>query len=405
MRCVTPREARGLFPGLADKTFLDAACVSLAPRPAVEAIAAFTEMALRCDAPDASRHHVAMDRLVGPAREQAARLLGCPARQVALIESTSHGLNLAAGAIPLRAGDNVLVADTEFLQVAIPWAKRAEAGGLELRPVASRQGLLRAEDFEAAIDARTRVVCVSSVQWSSGCRVDLRRLGEICRARGAWLVVDAVQELGALRFDPSPADFVVAGGHKWLNAPFGCGLMYVGERALRELEPASWGYLGLEVPAGGWQAYFETPDTTPFRPYPFRRGARRFETGGTTNYPGAVGLAASLGIVNGIGIAEVERHVRGLAELARVELLKAGARIVSPEPEWARSAITVFRCFEDPRQDRALLESLLAGRIYVAVRYTSQVGGIRVSTHYFNYSYAVLVRPPAFWRALGGLLM
>jgi selenocysteine lyase/cysteine desulfurase len=383
---VTPREARALFPGLADTTFLDAAALSLAPRPAVEAVQSFLQMAQRCDAADASAHHASLHRFLGAARDQAARLLRAERRNVALVESTSAGLNVAANAIPLAPGDNVLVADTEFLQVAIPWAQKARAAGAELRPVASRAGLLEPSDFERAMDARTRALCVSSVQWASGCRIDGRALGALCRARGAWLVVDAIQELGALAVDLSGgwADFLVAGGHKWLNAPFGCGVMYVGDRALAELQPSSWGYLGLENPAGGWASFFATPSATPFGPFRFRSSARRFEVGGTTNYPGAAGLAASLALVNALGIEAAERQVLGLAALAREELAQAGARIVSPEAPAARSGITVFRCSDDPARERALAEALLAERILVAVRYSSGIGGIRASTHYYN---------------------
>ena len=91
------------------------------------------------------------------------------------------------------------------------------------------------------MDRRTKVVCVSSVQWCSGYRLDMKGLGELCRSRGVWLVVDAIQEMGALEIDLGRqyADFLTAGGHKWLNAPHGCGVMYVSERVLKELEPDS----------------------------------------------------------------------------------------------------------------------------------------------------------------------
>jgi selenocysteine lyase/cysteine desulfurase len=383
---MTPGEARALFPGLGDKTFLDAACVSLAPRPAADAVQRFLDMALHGPALDASRHHIAMDDLVASARREAARLLRCPVAHVAIVESTTQGLNFAARAVPMSAGDAVLVADTEFLQVAIPWSARAAREGIVVRPVRSRAGALDADDFARAMDARTRAVCVSSVQWATGCRVDLAGLGALCRDRGVWLVVDAIQEMGALAIDLSAggSDFVVAGGHKWLNAPFGCGVMYVSDRALAELEPSSWGYLALEAPAGGWQAYFETPSITPFRDYRFPREARRWETAGTTNYPGAAGLGASIAIANAIGIDAIEAHVLRLAALAREELRRAGAHLVSPEPESMRSGITVFRVSDDPRHDRAVMEALLAERIHVALRYTGGLGGIRVSTHYFN---------------------
>lgn len=399
---MTLDEARRSFPGLQDKVFLDAACVSLAPRQARDGIAAFLDAAVLCPAEDASAHHVAMDARRDDTVAEAARLLRTDARHVALVESTTHGLNVAANAIPFERGDHVLVADTEYLQVAIPWAKKQEAGRLELRPVPSRNGALGVEDFARAIDARTKALCVSSVQWCSGYRVDVRALGRLCRDRGIWLVVDAIQEMGALAIDLSEswADFVIAGGHKWLNAPFGCGVMYVGNRALAELDPASWGYLALEPPDGGWQAYFETPSITPYRAYDFPRVAKRFETAGTSNYPGAIGLGESLRLVNAVGIDRAETRVLALAALVERELRQAGAHVVSSDDPAARSGITMFSWYRDPKQDRALLDRLLRDRIFLAMRYTAGIGGLRVSTHYFNTEEDVLALVAALRRAV-----
>ena len=381
------REARAFFPGLADKVFLDAATVSLAPARAREAIERFLEDAVLCPERDASTHHIAMDELRGGAVREAAALLCAGEDEIALVESTSHGLSIAARALELGPRDNVVTDDLEFLQVAIPWFKLVEEGALgEVRVARNVEGAVTVESIADRMDARTRAVVVSSVQWSNGYRLDLAALSELCRREGIFLVVDAVQELGALQMDMrnTPVDVLVAGGHKWLNAPFGCGVLYVRRAVQAQLGQPSWGYLGLEPPYGGWGTYFSTPSISPVRPYEFVASAKRFELNGTSNYPGAVGLGASLALVNEIGAAEVERHVLSLAALVRRQLEAAGVRIVSrPEPEsW--SGITTFTVGGSSAEDEALLERLLEQRIYVSRRYTSHVGGIRVSTHYYN---------------------
>jgi selenocysteine lyase/cysteine desulfurase len=380
-------EIRKSFPGLKDKVFLDAAAVSLTPVEARAGIEEFLELAVGGDARDASRLHLAMDAMREATLEQAANLLNTRVRNVALIESTSHGLNIAANAIPLERGDNVLIADTEYLQVAIPWSKKQESVGLEIKPVHSHdEGVLTPDDFSAAMNAYTKVVCVSSVQWCSGYRLDMKALAEICRANDVWLVVDAIQEMGVMEIDLASqyADFVIAGGHKWLNAPFGCGVMFISDHVLAGLEPASHGYLALEPPDGGWEEYFRTPDITPYRDYDFPRAAKKFEIAGTSNYPGAVGLGGSLKLVNTIGIRNAESHVRRLTELLHEELDRLGARLVSQREPENRSGITVFRCYEDRAKDLELLDRILDDRILISIRYTSGVGGLRVSTHYFN---------------------
>jgi cysteine desulfurase/selenocysteine lyase len=375
-------EARSCFPALAGRAFLDAACVSLAPVQAVAAVQEFAAAAGRCDERDASAHHVAMDRLRDRAVVEGSALLGASTDEIALVESTTHGLNVAAQAIPFEAGDNVVVADLEFLQVAIPWVKLAEAGRIaEVRLARNVEGALPVEAFADVVDDRTRAVVVSSVQWSNGCRLDLAALLRLCRSCGALLVVDAIQELGALRRDirETPVDVLVAGGHKWLNAPFGCGLMYVSHDAQQTLRQASWGYLSLAEPDGGWPRYFATPEITPLRPYEFPQTAKRFEIGGTANYPGAAGLGASLALVNDIGIDAVEAHVLGLGRLLHDELDRAGVRVVSRPG----SGITTFTAGR-PDRDQALLARLLDAGVYVSVRYTAGIGGVRVSTHYYN---------------------
>jgi selenocysteine lyase/cysteine desulfurase len=182
----------------------------------------------------------------------------------------------------------------------------------------------------------------------------------------------------------TPVDVLVAGGHKWLNAPFGCGVLFVRRGLQPQLGQPSWGYLGLEPPYGGWGTYFSTPSISPVRPYEFVATAKRFELNGTSNYPGAVGLGASLALVNAIGSAEVERRVLGLAGLVREELEAAGVQIVSRPERESWSGITTFTVSGDPFEDEALLQRLLDARIYASRRYTSRVGGIRVSTHYYN---------------------
>ncbi len=379
--------ARARFPGLEDKVFLDAACVSLMSMDTRDAVARFLDMALACPARDASIHHIAMDKIRGETSLEVARLLHASPRNVALVESTTQGLNLAAQAIGPEPGSNVLVADTEFMQVSIPWKATNALKNVEIRPVRSQDGgVLTVDAFERVMDERTRAVCVSSVQWCTGVRLDMRALGELCRARGIWLVADAVQEIGAMHVDVRDryADFLIAGGHKWLNAPFGCGLMVLSDRVLSELTPPCHGYLSMEEPEGGWGQYFRTPSISPYSDYRFVREARAFETGGTSNYPGAAGLGASLRMVNELGTTNVEAHIHALTERLREGLRSAGARVLGSDDPATRSGITVFRYFEDPARDQALVEQFLDDKILVSMRFTSGVGGIRVSTHYFN---------------------
>ena len=378
--------ARQHFPGLLDKTFLDAACVSLAPRPAVEAIEKFLGLTMVCPLDSSTHHHIFMDEMRAAARPAAARLINAHEDEIALVESTTHGLTLATQAIALESGDGVLISDLEFLEVAVPWVqKTGKKDGIEIGVVPNRNGEVRVEDFAQRLTARTRVVAVSTVQWTNGYRLDLAALSRLCHERGLWLVVDAIQQLGAIPLDvrETPVDILACGGHKWLNAPFGCGFLYVNRKRLPELRPPLAGYLCIEDPPGGWGEYFQTPSTAPVKEYTFVKTARRFETGGTSNYPGAVGLAASLMLIHELGPDRIAQHVLQLTDQLLAGLDELPVKLVTPREPENRSGIVTFSV-GTAEENVKLMQRLQEKKILVSVRYTSNVGGIRVSCHFYN---------------------
>jgi cysteine desulfurase/selenocysteine lyase len=382
-------EARQQFPGLEDKIFLDAACVSLAPRPVTEAVSKFLSDAASCRERSATLHHIAMDDCIARARQEAARLINAEEEEIALVESTTHGLTMTSRAIPLTTGDRVIMSDLEFMQVAIPWTQKRESSGIEIDVVPNHKGEVRVEDIAQRIGPRTRLVVVSSVQWTNGYRINLKSLGALCRANGIWLVVDAIQQLGAVPFDvrETPVDFLVCGGHKWLNSPFGAGFMYAraAGNSPRRLDPPISGYLSVEPPEGGWGSYFQNPSTTPVTDYHYTQAARRYETGGTTNYPGAIALAASLAMINQLGQDQIARYIFDLTQRLIQGLSTLGFELVTPPSPEHRAGIVTFSA-GDQHENVRIMERLLDRRILVSVRYTSGVGGVRVSCHFFNSS-------------------
>jgi selenocysteine lyase/cysteine desulfurase len=217
--------------------------------------------------------------------------------------------------------------------------------------------------------------------------MDLALLSRLCRERGVCLVVDAIQQLGAVPIDvrETAIDILVCGGHKWLNAPFGCGFMYVNRECLSKLQGPVPGYLSVENPAGGWGEYFQTPSTTPVTDYEFVNSVRKFETGGTSNYPGAVGLAASLKLIQSLGPQNIADHIFSLTDRLISGLDELGIEVVTPRARENRSGIVTFSV-GSAAENVALMNRLLEKKILVSVRYTSNVGGIRVSCHFFNSS-------------------
>ena len=382
---MTIDNVRQEFPAQQHQVFLDSACVSLAPQRTVAKLRELLDMVATCPSGSSTQHHLDLDAMRSAARPQIAQLINAGENDIALVESTTYGLNLVADAIPLQHSDRIILCDLEFLEVALPWVQKRSALGIEIDLVPNRNGQISVEDIDAAITRKTRVLAISSVQWSNGFRCDLDAVSHLCRARGIFLIVDAIQQIGAIPLDVqrTPVDALACGGHKWLMAPFGCGFLYLSPEFRAKVKPPLAGYLSVAEPENGWDTYFETPSITPVNDYRFIDSARRWETGGTSNYPGAIGLAESVGLINEIGIEAIAEHVLSLTDYLINALERQQVQVVTPTDRRYRSGIVTFT-LDRPDENAALLAFLQQHKVLVSLRYTSDVGGIRVACHLFN---------------------
>jgi len=334
-----------------------------------------------------SRFLERFERGVEDARREAARLLAADLEEVGLISDTTAGLHQAIDAIPFRRGDNVVLSDLEYPQVALAAENARRALGVEVRFVRHRVGRIGADDYRAAIDRRTRAVLVSSVGWVSGECIDLAALSELAERRGFFLVVDAVQHVGGLSLDCSKLaiDFLTCGGYKWLNAPFGGGLFYVRKEAHgRGLNIRRVGILGLEEPRSGWASFYESPEMKPLPRLRPATTARRFEAQGTPNRVGSAGLAAALHDRNLRGRRAVDRHILDLGGELIESLVARGVTVWTPREERARAGIVSFTLDRKPATDKRLRDFLQRRGIFTSARYCSGVGGVRAAVHLYN---------------------
>jgi len=147
-------------------------------------------------------------------------------------------VQVVVDAVSPSKGDNVVVADMDFPLFYVE-AKRLSSRGVEVRVAQNADGDYEIDQFYELIDRRTRAVMVSSVMWANGLRLDVAELAKVAHEAGAYVIVDAIQQAGALRVeaDRPGLDFVVVGSQKWLMAPYGVGALCVGRRAVEELSP------------------------------------------------------------------------------------------------------------------------------------------------------------------------
>jgi selenocysteine lyase/cysteine desulfurase len=354
------------FPWTAATTYLNAASVGPLPERTRLAIEAFNA---KRTAP-----HLLPDRelfaMHAATRAAAAQLIGAAPGEIALTPNTTTGLNVAAGALPLAAGDVVLLSDREFPANVYPWLARRARGVVVERAPVTAQGYPD-EDYllERLTDPRVKVLAVSLVQFSNGFRADLARLGAACRANGAWLVVDAIQGLGAAPFDVRavPVDILACGGQKWLLGPWGSGFCYTRSGLISELQP----------PVVGWMAYEGSDDFTNLVAYDDRLlgDARRFEVSSLATQD-HLGLATSIGLLLELGIDGIAAYLRTLAEPVLAWAQGRGVPIVSPTDERHRSQIV---CIAPPDAREAHRRLRQAG-VVCAFR----EGAIRLAPHCYN---------------------
>lgn len=360
---LTPEALRAQFPIKQHCAFFNHAAVAPIPACTADAVAL---LAVQQRDSVHSKYGDWVARLA-EARGNLAALLGTNRRRVAFTKNTTSGLILATQGIPFEPGDNVVISSIEFPANVYPWLA-LEPRGVETRMVQPREGRILLDDVAAAMDANTRAVSLSWVQYSNGFRIDLAALSQLCADRGAWLVVDAIQGLGAIPIDVDSLgiDFLCADGHKWLLSVEGCGVLYVSDRALEQMRPANV----------GWMSVNDAQDYGEYR-LELRDDAGRFEEG-THNMLGGHALGASAGLLLEAGPERVWERIQQLTRRLVEGLLGAGCEIVSPRGGGETSGIVSFRL--PGIAPETVVENLAERNIVVCAR----AGGVRVSPHFYN---------------------
>ncbi len=354
------------FPWTADTIYLNNASIGPIPERTRRALDEFTA---KRTAP-----HLLPDReLFGglaAARLGLAQLINADPSEIALATNTGFGLHLAARALPLKAGDTVLLSDKEFPANVYPWLLLRDQGiKVEMARCRSEGWPDEEHLLERLRDPSVRVLAVSFVQFSNGYRADLKKLGAACRANGTFLVVDGIQGVGNSVLDvrETPIDILACGGQKWLLSPWGSGFVYVRKELIEQLEPT----------ITGWMAFEGTDDFSRLTEYnpTFRSDARRFEMI-TLPYQDFVGMTTSLGLLLEIGVRDVAEVTRAMHEPVVKWAQENDVRIASPLDERHRSAIL---CVAPPKPVEAY-HGMKRARVVCSLR----EGAIRLSPHCYN---------------------
>lgn len=355
-------DATQLFPRTEDIIYLNHASSSPLPLPARERMKTLIDELASGD-----RSWNFWSAELESFRGESAKLLGTEPREIGFIPNTSTGLLIALYSIPWRETDNIVLIKDGFPTNIVPWFRNLPQ--IQKRQIEIEGDRPLEDRILESIDEHTRAVAIDWVDFFTGYRIDLKRIGDFCKERGIFLVADGIQGCGALELDLSNVhvDFFAAASAKWLLGPVGAGILYVNAETMPRLKPAFEGWMSLS-----WKE-FNIFDPLP----PLKEGAGRFEPG---SYPGVplVGFVENLKILNSVGIAKINERIFQTRGFLLQGLKQLDAEIISPENEDHASGILTFRIPD--KDSKALFEKLSDARIIVSLR----KGAIRLSPHFYN---------------------
>jgi selenocysteine lyase/cysteine desulfurase len=356
------------FPQFDSGIYLDCAYQGPFPRSAVERITEAIEWKRRPSILSSKEYFELPDRV----RRKIAGLIGADPSEIALTNSATQGIGLAAEGLKLTAGDEVVVASNNFPANLYTWLHLGRRG-IRTHMVRPVDGEIRAADVAAVMTRRTKVLALDWVSYSTGARIDLAALGEMIHSHGGLFLVDGTQGVGALelKVHEMPIDVMAVAGYKWLLGPYATGFAYLSWKAqeLIELKVVNW-------------ATVEGADHFDYLPvdrFTLPKAARIFDMPETGNFLGLAGLEASLDFILRVGVGKISSHSFQLLDLLAERLQKRGYKVCSPLASDARSTIVAFSA-ATPQATEELHGKLRSHGIAVSLRYNM----IRVSPHVYN---------------------
>ncbi len=351
-----------LAPGL---IYLNHAAVAPWPKRTVQAVAAFAEENCR----HGSSFYPKWLETEKNLRWQLVQLLNAPSTaDIALVKNTSEALSFVAYGLSWHKGDNIVSSNQEFPSNRVVWQSLADQGvtfkEANLNNAASPEQAL----FDQ-VDDHTRLITISSIQFASGIRLNLEKIGRFCQEHQILFCIDAIQSLGCVQFDVQrcQADFVMADGHKWMLGPEGLGVFYSRKSARDQLKLNQYGWHML--------ADIHNYENKPWKIHPT---AKRFECG-SPNMLGIHAWSASLSLLLETGMETVQQLI-----VERVDFLiqriqqSPQLSLLSPANAELKSGIVIFRHRQIDNQ--SLFKYLTDHQVACALR----GGGIRFSPHFYN---------------------
>jgi cysteine desulfurase / selenocysteine lyase len=356
-----------LFPVTQKRIFLAHAGVAPLPGPTVDA--------LKHEAEKASYAQENADFMaeIEAIRRVGARLINANSDEVALLGPTSLGLNLVANGLDWQQDDEVVCYPDDYPANVYPWQALAGRGVRVIPLQPERVGEITPGLVLKALTPRTRLVALASCHFLSGFRLDYEAIAEELSRRGVLFCLDAIQSLGATTIDVRHIDFLAADSHKWMLGPLGAGIFYVKRKHFETLRPTLVGAWNVRSPG-----FVAQPEIA------FEATARRYEPG-ALNMLALHGMKASLELILGLGVKQIEARLLDLHTFAEDKLLAKGFRVLGHANRRSQKSGITTIAIDNPEDAVAKARKLRDNRVDISLRQTrSSLSCLRLSPHFYN---------------------
>ena len=358
-------QIRALFPAAQNYTYLNCAAVAPLPTIAIDAV----NLQLRDVSENGSINYLEWVATKNRARAIVAEMLKVKPEQIAFTRNTSDGFASVASGLKWRKEDNIVSFAREFPANFYAWRRLRDQFGVELRLCPEREGRIDLDELINLIDANTKLVAISAIQFGSGFRADLEKIGAAARKVGALFAVDIIQALGTTAFDleAQKVDIAAGASHKWLCSPEGCGILYLSDRARERVEPTLVGWISVDDP---WD--FEA------REQPWKSNALAWESG-TGNASLFYGLEQSAKLLFETGAEKIENYLEELTDYLCELVAGKNYEIDSSRAPGEKSQIVCIR-HQNNLTPFEIAKHLENKKIIVSLRGER----IRIAPHFFN---------------------
>jgi len=315
---------------------------------------------------DALDNYWAFKAVADETKEMIGEMINCSGERIAFLDNTANGLIWLATGIDWNPGDRIILNDVEFPANVYPFLQLKEKG-VVVDFIKSTNGIVTADEIIDAIQPQTKLISVSFVQFLSGYKIDLEKIGNVTKEKGIIFSVDSIQGLGAVRLDVEKdnIDFLANGTQKWLLGLQGLAFIYVRKELQEKMKSAPIGWLAVK---NAWNLL--DFDLTP------KETAERFQPG-TLNNLGIYAFNTSMKLFREFSFDEIEKQVLSNSKYFIDELAKIGYE--SPLHTLSEKHLSGIVSFRSENAQK-IFDVLSQKKIVCSLR----EGYIRFAPHFYN---------------------